>query len=164
MKSDLKRVILNTLVPTSNFQFIMLLEEVDGTRILPIWIGSPEGQSILFKLTNQSFPRPLTHDLIVNIMKEMNIKIESVVINDIKDNTFYAVINLTKDNERFEIDSRPSDAVAIAIRTNVPIFVANKVFESVNPILKPITEEEVERFKKELENLKPSDLFKKEEE
>lgn len=164
MKMDIKKVRLNTIVPTSNFQFIMLLEEIEGTRMLPIWIGTPEGQSILFKLTNQEFPRPLTHDLIVNIINEMNIKIEKVVINDIKENTFYAIIYMKQNGKVYEIDSRPSDAVAIAIRINAPIYVAESVFASVNPILKPITDEEVERFKKEIENLKPSDLFKKEEE
>jgi len=141
-------------------QYLVTLEEVSGTRLLPIWIGPAEGISIAAALQKQAFPRPLTHDLLNNILKELNAKVEKVVITDIKNDTFYANIMLKAGDNLYTIDSRPSDSIAIAIRADAPIFIEERVFDKCPKIDKPITDEEVEKFKKDLERLRPEDFFK----
>lgn len=141
-------------------QYLVTLEEASGMRLLPIWIGPAEGMSIAAALQKQSFPRPLTHDLFVSIFKEMDVKIEKVIITDLKQDTFYANIILRKNGKSYTIDSRPSDSIAIAIRAQAPIFIEEEIFNKCPEIRKPITEKELARFKKDLENLRPEDFFK----
>ncbi|MCS7151332.1 MAG: bifunctional nuclease family protein [Endomicrobia bacterium] len=111
---------------------IMLFEEETITepqqvKVLPIWIGIFEAQSIMFKLQNLVFPRPLTHDLLKNCIEQLSGKIEKVIITKIQDNTFYAEIHILRGSEKIIIDSRPSDAVALAIRADAPIYVSDEV-------------------------------------
>lgn len=142
-------------------QYVVTLEEVDGSRLVPIWIGISEGASIAMVLEGEKFTRPLTHDLSVNLINSLGGSIEKVVISDIRDNAYYAVIALKQGDKTLDIDSRPSDALALAVRTNVPIFIEEKVLEFCPVINKPITEDEVRNFKKEMENLHPDEFFKK---
>lgn len=111
--------------------YAILLKEVDSTRELPIIVGVFEAQSIALALENIRMPRPLTHDLFTNILNDLNIQIEEMMVSDLRDGTFYAELLLKdrKTNEMFKIDSRPSDAIAIALRVNAPMYVAYKVIE-----------------------------------
>lgn len=147
------------MVPQTG-QYLVTLEELEGTRLLPIWIGPAEGMAIAAVLQKQDFPRPLTHDLLTNILKELEAKVEKVIITDLKNDTFYANIILKTKGKIYHIDSRPSDSIAISVRTQAPIFIEDKVFEKCPKIYKPITDKEVEKFKKELANLRPEDFFK----
>ncbi len=154
--------------PMSNSP-VMLLKEAEGDRILPIWIGVLEATSIAAKLENIQFPRPLTHDLMKNIFDHLGIKIPKIEIVDLKDNTYYAVITIDIEGKTIDIDARPSDAVALALRTGAEIFVNEEVLKksqlySETPAEKEkeivgTTEQEKEKLKELLENLDPK-LFK----
>ncbi len=141
-------------------QYVVTLEEMGGVRLVPIWIGVNEGNAIMLKLQNEKLPRPMTHDLLVNILSGMGLKVEKVIISDLRDDTYFAAIHIVRDGQKIEVDSRPSDAMAIAVRTNSPIYIDDKVFQKCPVIKKPITEEEVEEFKKNIQGLKPEDFFK----
>lgn len=139
---------------------IVVIEELGGPRLVPIWIGIFEGGAIAAELTGQEPPRPMTHDLIANILKEAKITMEKVLITDLRDNTYYAEIYLRANGTSTVIDSRPSDALALAVRSRCPLFVAETVFQKCPELLKPITDDEVKSFKEELKNMKPEDFFK----
>lgn len=141
-------------------QCVMVLEEVDGPRLLPIWIGLYEGGAIGMALSGQQFPRPLTHDLFMVVIDQMGAKIKNVTITELKDSTFYAEIVLASGPKETVIDARPSDSVAIAVRANCPILVNEQVFKACPELLKPITEDEVNDFKKKLDTMTPEDFFK----
>jgi bifunctional DNase/RNase len=134
--------------PRSNM-YILLLKEVEGNNTLPIWIGKPEADSIALALGKIVTPRPLTHDLIKNVIHGTKMKVTKVVITEIVDNTYYAGIYIDKgDGTEIPIDSRPSDAIAVAIRISAPIFVDEQVIEHRN-------NDELEDW---LEKLKPEDF------
>lgn len=140
---------------------ILLLKEEKGNRYLPIWIGPYEASAIALEMSNIKTPRPMTHDLIINIINNLKIKVYNIEITDIKDNTFYAVINLkNKDKNIIRVDSRPSDAIATAVRIKCDIFAAEHVIESGGLEIQSI-DEEVKKFKKFLNNVKPEDFNKK---
>jgi len=109
--------------------YILLLQQVDGNETLPIWIGKPEADSIALAIGKVITPRPLTHDLIRNIFDGLNVKVTRIVITEIIDNTYYAFIYASDGKREVAIDSRPSDAVAVALRTQVPILVEEAVFD-----------------------------------
>ena len=156
----IKPVNLYSLVALGN-QYVVVLEEIDGPRLIPIWIGPSEGNSIAMYLNRIQLPRPMTHDLIISLLESLRIKISKVVITDLKDSTFFASIFLRwNGNEVQEIDARPSDSIALALRASSPLFVDETVFEKCEPLLKPISKDEVEDFKKKLSDLKPEDIFK----
>lgn len=133
--------------PRSNM-YILLLKEKKGNDTLPIWIGRPEADSIALAVGKIETPRPLTHDLIKNLIVGLNMKVTRVVVTKIVDNTYYAVIYIEKAGKEVPIDSRPSDAIAVAVRTRSPIFVEKAVIESKN-------NDELEEW---LKNLKPEDF------
>jgi len=110
-------------------QPIVLLKTSDGNGYLPIWIGHPEAAAILMKLQGAAVPRPLTHDLLVNILGELDIEIARVTVTELRDNTFHASITVVHNGNELEIDSRSSDAIAIAVRAQAPIFAAEDVIE-----------------------------------
>jgi len=110
-------------------QPIVLLKAVDTNKFLPIWIGHPEAAAILMKLQNASTPRPMTHDLVTEILGELGAKVTSVAVTELRENTFYAQVTIQQDGSEVEIDSRPSDAIALAVRASAPIFVADEVIE-----------------------------------
>src|SRR5687767_10750864 len=110
-------------------QPIVLLKTADGNRFLPIWIGHPEAAAILMKLQGHATPRPMTHDLVTEMLGQMNARIVQIAVTELKDNTFYALITITVDGSEIEIDSRPSDAIALAVRAGAPIYAAEAVIE-----------------------------------
>ncbi|MFA5033355.1 MAG: bifunctional nuclease family protein [bacterium] len=115
-----------------NKQHIVFLKELDGERIMPIWVGTIECISIARGITQTAHKRPLTHDLIKNILEGMDAKVNKVVINDIKDATYYARIYIQKNNEIIEIDARPSDSLAIAVRCKAPVYISQHVLDNAS--------------------------------
>src|SRR5215472_15814742 len=110
-------------------QPIVLLKTAEANKFLPIWIGHPEAAAILMKLQGAAAPRPLTHDLLVNILGELEVEISRVTVTELRDNTFHASITLMQNGNELEIDSRSSDAIAVAVRAQAPIFAADDVIE-----------------------------------
>ena len=142
-------------------QPIVLLKTVDSNKFLPIWIGHPEAAAILMKLQGATTPRPMTHDLIGELISELDAQCTRVSVTELKDNTFYASITLRVNGQEVDIDSRPSDALAVAVRTSAPIFAAEEVIqESAIEFEHEVedTEEVVEKFKDFLENVSPEDF------
>ena len=133
--------------PRSNM-YILLLKEVDGAGTLPIWIGKPEADSIALALGKVATPRPLTHDLVKNIVDGLRVKIIKVVVTEITDNTYYALIYLNDGKKETLVDSRPSDAVAVALRAGAPIFVEDNIMATRSA-------DELDEW---LKNLKPEDF------
>jgi hypothetical protein len=128
--------------------YILLLQQVDGNETLPIWIGKPEADAIALALGKVITPRPLTHDLVKNIFDGLKVKVTKMIITEIIDNTYYAAIHATDGQKEVIIDSRPSDAVAVALRMQAPIFVEDTVLEVRRT-------DELEEW---LKNLKPEDF------
>lgn len=116
-------------ISLSNLGFVVFLKNLDDEKTLPIFIGVPEAQAIAVQFNKLKTPRPLTHDLLKNMLTLLNCTISKVVVNDLIDNTFYAKIYLENKNEKFQVDSRPSDAIALALRFEIPIYVEEKVME-----------------------------------
>ncbi len=143
---------------------IIILKDMDEKSALPIWIGLIEASSIATELENIHLSRPMTHDLIKNLLGELKIKVEKVLIHDLSDNTFYARIELTHDNRSIILDSRPSDAIAIALRAKASIFVDKKVIDKSRKIdlgKEGSTEESSkQKWAEILENLSPEDFGK----
>jgi len=139
---------------------IVVLEDTQKQRILPIWIGVFEANAIALKIENISTPRPMTHDLLKSFLKKLDISIEKIVVNDVRDNTFYAMIHCRYDNKSLLIDSRPSDAIALALRTGSPIFVEEEVVRKAHSLKFDENLEDSEKLQKWLENLKPEDFGK----
>ena len=133
--------------PRSNM-YILLLKEAEGAGTLPIWIGKPEADSIALALGTVATPRPLTHDLVKNLVDGLHVRVTKIVVTEIIDNTYYALIHIANGQKETLIDSRPSDAVAIALRMQVPIFVEES-------ILSTKTADELDEW---LKNLKPEDF------
>ena len=141
-------------------QYVVVLEDVEKTRLVPIWIGMNEGNAIALELQGEKFPRPLTHDLIVNLLGALNAAVEKVVVSDLKDSSYYAVIHLKSNGKNLTIDARPSDSLAVAVRIHCPIFIDEKVLKKCPVIEKPITKDEIEKFKEQLKALTPEEFFK----
>ena len=114
----------------------------------------------LYKLQDENLPRPMTHDLMADILQTLDLRIEKVTVSDLKDNTYYAVIDMWQGNNNYSIDSRPSDAIALSVRMESPIYVSQTVLDKCPVIRKPISDDEVETFKKEIQSLRPEDFFK----
>jgi bifunctional DNase/RNase len=142
-------------------QPIVLLKAVDTNKFLPIWIGHPEAAAILMKLQNASSPRPLTHDLLTDILGRLDAQVVRVTVTELRDNTFYAAITIVQDGSELEIDSRPSDAIALAVRTEAPIFAEDRVIEesAIEFEGEDVNEEEiVDEFKKFLDRVSAEDF------
>ncbi len=143
-------------------QPIVLLKTVDSNKFLPIWIGHPEAAAILMKLQGASTPRPMTHDLLVEVLGELDARCTRVSVTELRDNTFFAAITLAVNGgTEIEIDSRPSDALALAVRSGAPIFAAEEVIaESAIEFEHEVedTEEVVEKFKDFLDQVTPEDF------
>ena len=118
------------IVESKTQQNIVILREVDGERILPIWIGAGEAQAIRRILSEEPFPRPLTHDLLYLIVEGLKAKITRVIISDLRENTFYATVIIQRDSEVLSIDARPSDSIAVALRARAPIFVNDTLLQT----------------------------------
>lgn len=148
----------NVAVDLKSNMPVIILKEKGGKKTLPIWIGLFEAQAIALALENIKPPRPLTHDLTKSIIEKLRGKIDKIIIHDLRNNTFYARILMRKNGEEVEVDSRPSDAIALALRVKAPIFIDEEVLQKVAIGDRPIDEKEVEEFKKKLKNLKPEDF------
>ncbi|MEN2984704.1 MAG: bifunctional nuclease family protein [Dictyoglomaceae bacterium] len=145
------------LDPQTNQFVVVLKEKREGKKLLPIWIGPFEANAIAIALEKISTPRPLTHDLIKNILDNLKIKVQKILIHSLKEGTFYATIFLEDGDKIIEIDSRPSDAMALALRTQSPIYVESQVFDEAGIIEEYASDEELEKF---LQNINPEE-FKK---
>jgi bifunctional DNase/RNase len=150
-------------------QPIVLLKTADGNRFLPIWIGHPEAAAILMRLQAKETPRPMTHDLFTDVLGELGAEIVQIAVTDLRDNTFYARITLRRDGSTYEIDSRPSDAIALAVRCDAPIFAADDVIRDSAIQMEdeaggaPVegggdVEMEIQGFREFLENVRPEDF------
>jgi bifunctional DNase/RNase len=121
-------------VSVMNSQRVVILKEVKADRYLPIWIGPAEADAIAIKLQGVSVPRPLTHDLLHSVISTLGAKIKSILVNDLQNDTFYAKISFDFNGKELEIDSRPSDAIAIAVRAKAPIYANEEVLEKAGII------------------------------
>ena len=142
-------------------QPIVLLRTLDGSKFLPIWIGHPEAAAILMKLQGTPTPRPMTHDLVTSMLGELNATVAKIAVTELRDNTFFAIITLQVNGSEVEIDSRPSDALALAVRTDAPIFVSDQVIEdsAIEFGGEPEEQDEiVDEFRKFLEDVSPEDF------
>jgi bifunctional DNase/RNase len=140
-------------------QPIVLLKEVDGDRYLPIWIGAVEATAIAFALQGIETPRPMTHDLLRDILRETGVEVERVVISELIDQTFFATIRMVSGGSTVEVSSRPSDAIALAVRLGAPLFGAEDVLEQAGIELKDDEEDEVEKFREFLDQVSPDDFL-----
>ena len=152
-----------TVDPLTNSP-IVILKEIDGEKTLPIWIGLLEATAIASELEGIQFPRPMTHDLLKNILEIIDVKVAKIEVCDLKNNTYYALIHISYKGKDIKIDARPSDALALSLRVNAPIFVDEEIIEMSKQIdLKAIPEDKTEEGKKWqeiLENLNPEDFGK----
>jgi len=139
---------------------IILLRDKAGDRVLPIWVGIFEANAIALQIENVSTPRPMTHDLLRNVIHDLKGAVEKIVVSDLQENTFFALIHLMVNGERVAIDARPSDAIALALRTRAPIFVEETVIDNAKPVDYPSDTADSERLHKWLESLDPDDLGK----
>jgi len=142
-------------------QPIVLLKTAEGNKYLPIWIGHPEAAAILMKLQGATAPRPLTHDLLVNILGELEVEVVRVTVTELRENTFHASITVQQGGAEIEIDSRSSDAIAIAVRAKAPIFAADEVIEesAIEFDGEDVNEEEiVDEFKRFLDHVSAEDF------
>jgi bifunctional DNase/RNase len=143
-------------------QPIVLLKTADGNKFLPIWIGHPEAAAILMRLQDAATPRPMTHDLFTDILERLEARVVRIAVTELRENTFYALITVAVDGTEIEIDSRPSDAIALAVRAEAPIYAADAVIEE--SAIEFEGDEEVnqeavvEEFKRFLDEVKPDDF------
>ncbi|MDP3981701.1 MAG: bifunctional nuclease family protein, partial [Chlamydiota bacterium] len=143
-------------------QYVLILETIEeDARLVPIWIGASEGSSIALHMQSTQLPRPITHDLIVNMLKLFDATIKKIIISDLKDNTYYAIIEANYDKKLHQIDARPSDAVAIGVRCNATLYIDEKVLEKCPKIERPISEQDIEKFRSDMQNLSPEEFFRR---
>ncbi len=148
-------------------QPIVLLKTADGNKFLPIWIGHPEAAAILMKLQGATTPRPMTHDLVTEMLGELGAEVVRITVTELKENTFYASITVQQNGSEIEIDSRPSDAIALAVRADAPIFAAEDVIEesAIEFEGEDVNEEEiVTEFKQFLDQVTPDEFAEASEE
>jgi hypothetical protein len=143
-------------LPTN--QPIVLLKERDGERYLPIWIGAPEAAAIALALQGVETPRPMTHDLLKNILDDLGVTVHRIVVTELREGTFYAQLDMQRNGDRFEVSSRPSDAIALAVRMSVPIFADEDVLSEASILIPGDEEEEVEKFREFLDQVRPEDF------
>ena len=156
VKMEIKGLLMD---PVSNMPVVILRDENDGV-FLPIWVGLFEANAIAIEMEKVQAPRPMTHDLLKNLIGELGIRVERIVVNELRDNTFFARIHLVRGDERWNIDSRPSDAIALALRTQSEIFVEEEVLEKSKTLRAEGSQPDPERLKKWLEEVNPEDLGK----
>jgi uncharacterized protein len=143
-------------LPTN--QPIVLLREREGERYLPIWIGAAEAAAIALSLQGVVTPRPMTHDLIKNMLEDLSVGVRRIVVTELRESTFFATIEMQRDGATFEVSSRPSDAIALAVRMSVPIFASEEVLEEAAILIPGEEDEEVEKFREFLDNISPEDF------
>lgn len=139
---------------------IVILKDKEGDRVLPIWVGVFEANAIALQIENISTPRPMTHDLLRNILNEIEADVQRIVVCELKENTFYAMIYLDREGQTMAVDARPSDAIALALRMKAPIFVEDAVVEGAKGLDLSKDTTDSERLQTWLEGLNPDDLGK----
>ena len=139
---------------------IVILRDKDGQKVLPIWVGIFEANAIALQIENISTPRPMTHDLLRNVITDLKASVQKVVVCDLQENTFYALIYLSMNGGTVAIDARPSDAIALALRTRAPIFVEETVIDSAKTVDFSADKSDADRLHKWLESLDPDELGK----
>ena len=161
MSADQVRMEIKGLMldPTSNVP-IVILKDAESSLFLPIWIGVFEANAIALKIEGVEMPRPMTHDLFRTSIEQLGGRLEKILISDLKDNTFFAQLHLRQDDRQLTVDSRPSDAIALAVRTEAPIFVLREVLDRAKAADLTATETDEEKLKKWLEEVSPEDLGK----
>jgi bifunctional DNase/RNase len=143
-------------LPTN--QPIVLLKEDEGERYLPIWIGAAEAAAIAFAIQGVVTPRPMTHDLMKNLLEEVGAEVERIEITELREGTYYANINMKMNGNAYEISARPSDAIALAVRVEAPIFADEEVLTDASILIPSDEEDEVEKFREFLESVNPEDF------
>jgi bifunctional DNase/RNase len=143
-------------LPTN--QPIVLLKEKDGERYLPIWIGAAEAAAIALALQGVVTPRPMTHDLLKNILEDLGVTVNRIVVTELREGTFFAQLDIHRNGDSLEISSRPSDAIALAVRMTVPIYASQDVLSEASILIPGDEDEEVEKFREFLENVTPEDF------
>lgn len=139
---------------------IIILRDRDGQRVLPIWVGVPEANAIAVQIENIHTPRPMTHDLLKNVIQDLQAAVERIVVCDLKDNTFFALIHLQTAAGAVAIDARPSDAIALALRTRAPIMVEEAVIDNAKHVDFGNDKQDNERLQQWLESLDTDELGK----
>jgi bifunctional DNase/RNase len=139
---------------------IVVLRDMDGQKVLPIWVGVSEANAIAVQIENVTPQRPMTHDLLKNVIEDLHATVDRIVVSDLRENTFFAVIHLNVRGEAVAVDARPSDAIALALRASAPIFVEEHVIEHARSSEPSDQQAERERLQKWLESLDPEDLGK----
>ena len=139
---------------------IVILRDKDGQRVLPIWVGIFEANAIALQIENIETPRPMTHDLLRNVIQDLKASVQKVVVCDLQDNTFYALIYLDVNGVTVAIDARPSDAIALALRSRAPIFVEDTVIDHAKTVDFTAEKADADRLHEWLESLDPDDLGK----
>jgi bifunctional DNase/RNase len=145
--------------PITNMPIIILRDQ-DGQRVLPIWVGVFEANAIALQIESVQTPRPMTHDLLKNVLDDLNARVERIVVCDLRENTFYAAIYLQTGGGSLVVDARPSDAIALALRTSSPIFVEEEVIQTARSAESSRDNVDTVRLQKWLENLSDEDLGK----
>uniref|UniRef100_A0A7V3ZW38 Bifunctional nuclease family protein n=1 Tax=candidate division WOR-3 bacterium TaxID=2052148 RepID=A0A7V3ZW38_UNCW3 len=150
--------VLTVYYDDANKSPVVLLKEIEGNRVLPIFIGYAEAAAISYALDKVQFVRPLTLDLMKRIIESLNYSVKKVVITKILDNTFYAEVILEGDGKYVAVDARPSDSIGLALRTNAPIYVAEEVMDVCGTIISESDEERLERIRESIKRQRPEDL------
>jgi bifunctional DNase/RNase len=156
LRMEIKGLMLD---PSSNTP-IVILKDVESQFFLPIWIGVPEANAIALRIEGFEPPRPMTHDLLRAALSQLGARVEKIVISDLKDSTFFALIHLLREQGELAIDARPSDAIALALRADAPIFVLRSVMEKAQAVDLAAEVSDEEKLKKWLEEISPDELGK----
>jgi hypothetical protein len=157
---QIEMVIKGLMVDPITNMPIIVLRDRDGDRVLPIWVGVFEANAIALQIENIATPRPMTHDLLRNVIGDLNGRVERVVVSDLRENTFYALIYVAMGNDLVAVDARPSDAIALALRTQAPIFVEECVIDNAKGLDLAQERGDTERLQRWLESLDPEELGK----
>jgi uncharacterized protein len=156
VKMEIKGLLMD---PVSNMP-VVILRDTEKGHFLPIWVGIFEANAIALEMEKVSTPRPMTHDLLKNLLAELDAHVDRIVINDLRDNTFFARIHLTRGDSTLSVDSRPSDAIALALRSQAAIFVEEDVLEKSRSLRTEGAEQDPDRLRKWLEEASPEELGK----
>ena len=155
---QIEMTIKGLMVDPINNTPIIVLRDKEGQKVLPIWVGMLEANAIALQIENISTPRPMTHDLLRNIIHDLKASVQKVVVCDLQENTFFAVIYLSQNGDTLAIDARPSDAIALALRTRAPIFVEDTVIDHAKTVDFSSDKADADRLQKWLESLDPDEL------
>jgi len=157
---QIEMIIKGLMVDPDTNMPIVILRDKEGQRVLPIWVGLFEANAIALQIENVSTPRPMTHDLLRNVIADLKASVQKIVVCDLQENTFYALIYLALNGDTVAVDARPSDAIALALRTKAPIFVEDTVIDNAKTVSVAADKNDTARLQKWLESLDPEELGK----